>query len=472
MLWACVLLPHLALDGVLRRQAEPERPLALVAGPAQRRVLVALNAAAQRHGLRRGLGLGAAQALLPDLVVIEAEEGAVLRDRQLLASWAYRYSSQVSAVFPDALVLEVEGSLGLFGPWPRLESRLREALAALGFRHRIALAPNAAAAWVLAGHRDGLAIARPEDLRSALAAVPLRYSRLAREAILALERMGIGDLGRLSRLPRAGLGRRFGAELLAWLDRLHGESPEALPLYQPPERFDARIEFEYGVESSQALLFPLRRLTADLAAFLAGRDGGVQRFVLRFEHEDRVGSELAVGLLAPEREAGLLFDLARGRVEQLRLPAPVHGLRLIARELPPFVPAAQGLFDERARQALPWAQLRERLRARCGGESVYGLSAVAGHRPEKAWRRSDDSARESAPPSPLPRPHWLLPQPIPLREPLLRLLAGPERIETGWWDGEDARRDYYVAETVQGQRAWVFCAPGERGPFMLHGWFA
>ena len=47
-----------------------------------------------------------------------------------------------------------------------------------------------------------------------------------------------------------------------------------------------------------------------------------------------------------------------------------------------------------------------------------------------------------------------------------------KRQESGWWDGDDARRDYYVIRTAQGQRAWVFCAPGERGPYLLHGWFA
>jgi protein ImuB len=59
-----------------------------------------------------------------------------------------------------------------------------------------------------------------------------------------------------------------------------------------------------------------------------------------------------------------------------------------------------------------------------------------------------------------------------LRGPSPQVLAGPERIETGWWDGGDIRRDYYVVRTSQGQCAWVFCAPGEQGNWMLHGWFA
>ncbi|MGM3213884.1 hypothetical protein ACS229_29635, partial [Klebsiella pneumoniae] len=84
-----------------------------------------------------------------------------------------------------------------------------------------------------------------------------------------------------------------------------------LRYYQPPDRFDARIEFEYEIESSQALLFPLRRLLLDLAAFLCSRDGGVQRFDLHFEHDLLPASVLTIGLLAPERDAALLFEIAR-----------------------------------------------------------------------------------------------------------------------------------------------------------------
>ncbi|MFP3336172.1 DNA polymerase Y family protein, partial [Pseudomonas sp. SIMBA_064] len=75
------------------------------------------------------------------------------------AAWAYRFSSQVSLYYPRALLFEIESSLGLFGPWPQLEARLRKELTELGFRHRIVAAPNPAAARILANGYDGLAVA-------------------------------------------------------------------------------------------------------------------------------------------------------------------------------------------------------------------------------------------------------------------------------------------------------------------------
>ena len=112
-----------------------------------------------------------------------------------------------------------------------------------------------------------------------------------------------------------------------------------------------------------------------------------------------------------------------------------------------------------------------RAAARLGDEAVYRVAPDGDPRPERAWRRmqGDEAKIASAPARPA-RPAWLLPQPVPLRG-AVHIVSGPERLESGWWDDADARRDYYVLETAQGQRAWAFAPPGEQGGWMLHGWF-
>src|SRR5690606_11125489 len=146
MLWACILLPQLALDGVMRRHPDPDTPLVRVTGPAQRRVLHAVIPAAGAAGLRTGQSLGAAQALCGHFATSEDDPAEVDRWHDFLAAWAYRYSSLVCRTMPSALLLEVEASFKLFGPWPRFEAQLRADLDALGFRHRFTLAPHPHAA--------------------------------------------------------------------------------------------------------------------------------------------------------------------------------------------------------------------------------------------------------------------------------------------------------------------------------------
>lgn len=470
MRWACILLPQLAMDGILRGREDSDTPLVLLSGPPQRRLLQAVTPSARALGLRPGQTLTAAQSLNCAFASAEYEPAEIERWRSFLAAWAYGFSSQVSLHYPRCLLLEVQSSLALFGPWPRFEARLREELTALGFRHRITLAHNPAAARMLANLHDGLAVSDEQALRQRIAAMPLDRIGLPAELVTALARMGLRQVRQLQALPRDSLARRFPPELLAQLDTLLGVRPLALDYYRPPDVFDTRLELHFEVESTQALLFPLRRLTADLAAYLAGRDCGVQRFVLHLEHREGDDSQVPVGLLSAEREAAMLLEFTRGRLEQLQLRSPVLAIRLVARDLPVFVPQHQALFDERPQQTLGWEQLRERLRARLGDDAVQSLNAHADHRPEKAWRTqsaSNSLTRHSG-----ARPTWLLAEPQVLREGGLRILMGPERIESGWWDGEDVRRDYYLVETRNGQRGWAFRSVGEDGPLQLHGWFA
>ena len=137
MLCACILLPQLALDSVLRRVPDPEKPLALVTGPAHLRSLHAVNASAAQAGLTAGMRLSAAHALLADVATVEYDAQAEARWHRFLAAWAYRHSSLVSAQWPECVVLEARSSFQLLGPWPRFEARLREELTALGFTHRM-----------------------------------------------------------------------------------------------------------------------------------------------------------------------------------------------------------------------------------------------------------------------------------------------------------------------------------------------
>ncbi len=472
MLWAALHLPQRSLDAALRRQADPHAPLLLATGPAQRRVVALANAGAGAAGVHPGQALAAAQALCPRVAVLPLDEDEATRLLGLVAAWAYRYSGQVCSDGRDTVWLEIGGSLALFGPWPAFERALRDDLRGLGLRHALAVAPTLLGAQALARHQDGLAVTDPEILRRVLASLPLDCAPFDDDHAAALAGMGVRRLRQLFALPRAGLQRRFGADFLDMLDRLTGDAPDLREYWQPPDRFEARFEFDDEIRYSTGLLFPLRRLLGDLAAYLSGRDGGVQRFELVFEHDLRPPSTQVVGLLQPERDAARLFDLAKLTLERQAVPAPVRALGLRASELPPFVPSGRDLFEARPASALDWPALQARLQARLGDGAVHQLAPHADPRPEHAQKQVRPWRGKYAAPAPLPRPAWLLARPIPLRERQPRVLAGPERIESGWWDGGDVRRDYYVVQTAAGQRAWVFCPAGQLGDFMLHGWFA
>ena len=544
MLWVCLHFSNLPLDAVFEKD-EQSLPCAVVDGPRNRQQIAHANSIAARHGVAVGRTLAAARASCSTLQARSRDRAGEHRLLLSLAAWAYRFSSHVSLSEPDALLVEIGASLRLFGGWPALERRLRRELAALGHTPSLAVAPIAAAARVLAGQHDGLCIDQPGPALNAVGQVPLAHSRLSAEAIALLYNVGARTLRDVFALPRPELARRIGPDALGMLDRLRGIEPEILPLYQPPDRFEHRIELEYHIESWPPLLFPLRRLCGELALFLAARDGGVQRCELALDHEDKPATRVAIELLAPQRDARALYELVRSRLERAALQAAVCGIALIAKDLPEFRPRHNDLFAPRREQGLEWPELAERLRAHLGDDAVRGLVPAADHRPENAWRFAtvgemragysmqpqsfapETLARKAAagmavarPPSAAARdvrqriaqapetgcqttvpgaaparhpvspsaaardalqriaqarrlrPLWLLRRALPLRGPAPRILAGPERIESGWWDGGDTRRDYYVVETRDGQRAWAYLAADAVDGWMLHGWFA
>jgi len=469
MLWACLNFPDLPLRAVFDTE-ELGQACALVDGPRQRPQIVQANARAREAGVRRGQAVAAARAVHADVQARARDRAAERRLLHGLAAWGYRFSSHVSLSEPSALLIEVGASLRLFGGWPALERQLRSELAELEFRPTVAVAPLPAAARVLARRHDGFFAAQPDPMLGALARVPLMHSGLPEDTITLLYRVGLHTLRDVFALPRPELARRIGPEALGTLDRLRGLEADVLPLYRPPDRFEHRIELDDRVEAWPPLLFPLRRLCGELALFLAARDGGVQRCELVLDHENHAPTRVAIELLTPQREARSLYELIRSRLERVALTQPVCGIALLAKDLPTFKPQHRDLFEPKRAQALDWPELAERLRAHLGDDAVRGLAQAADHRPERAWRFAHDAKLIAA--EVRRRPLWLLSHALPLRGPAPHILAGPERIESGWWDGDDTRRDYYLVRTREGQRAWAYLPAGASSGWMLHGWFA
>lgn len=527
MRWVCVLFPRLALEGALRRRCDPEAPFALIEGPAQRQCIRAANDAARARGVKPGQALGFAEALFnaplftapghaqinvplskaPDatprrgsrsgssqrLETAPFDPDAVERWRRRLAAWAYGYSAQVSLHYPHVLVFEVASSLALFGPWPDLEARLRRELSELGFSHRLVIAPNPAAARVLVNGHDGLAV-DDNGLEAALGSLKLErvgFERIEAQSkiVQTLQRSGFRRLGELFALPRSALARRFGNGVMRHIGELRGEWPLALDVYRPAERFTRTFEFDQPVHALAGLAFPLKRLLQELGAFLIGQDAGVDRFRLTLALEDGPAQRIDIGLLAVQRDPEALLELTRAHLERVRLAGPVVALTLLAPRLADYAPTRRELLEGPARQAQAWASLHQRLVARLGEAVLKPMIEHREHRPEAAVLAgagprsgtcsSPYSGPYSGPCARLPssgtggadwRPGWLTATPRRCDGDVIQLLAGPERIESGWWDGGDIRRDYYLAEWNDGRHAWIWCEPGRNG-WYLHGWF-
>jgi protein ImuB len=485
MQWIALSLPNLPLEALTRALATPEPQ-----GIAEHHRIVACDGKALARGVRPGMATAAATALAPRLAVHPrnaAEETASLLG---LAGWAAQFTPSVALEPPDALVLEVSGSLRLFGGLKRIVAALREGCTHLGFTALVASAPTPRGAAWLARAGRGILVEDPARLEGALAALPVRVLARDADALEALAAVGATRIADMLSLPRAGLARRFGQLLLNDLDRALGRLPDPRAFFVPPATFYARLELPAEVTQAEALAFAARRLFVQLEGFLVARAAGVRRLVLRLFHREARITEVPIGFVAPSRDAAHFTALARERLATLALPSPVRALAAAADDIAPFAGEPLALFADGAHAPGDWQKLVERLRARLGATAVHGVAVAEEHRPEHAsvpsplaGERGTSSARSPAAGDRAEvglRPFWLLPSPQPLEEidavPYhggpLRLLAGPERIESGWWDGADIARDYFVAQAPDRSLVWVYRSRRAPGGWFLHGLFA
>ncbi len=473
--WIALYLPNLPLEALTRALAAPE-PQAV----AEHHRIVACDGKAAARGVRPGLSTAAASALARELAILPrnpAEETECLLG---LAGWAAQFTPSVALELPDALALELSGSLKLFRGLERIAAGLREGCARMGFTALVAAAPTARGASWLAHAGSEVLVAEPAELERALAGLPVRVMTGDAATLEALAAIGATRIGDVLALPRAGLARRFGRKLLDALDRALGRVPDPRTFFIPPAAFHARLELPAEVTQTEALLFAAKRLFVQLEGFLAARAGGVQRLALRLFHREAKFTAVPIGLVAPARDAAHFTLLARERLAALALPEAVRAIALEAGDVVPLVGEALALFDDGASSPGDWKKLVERLRARLGGAAVHGLAVAAEHRPERASRECEAGAGTAGVGHLGLRPFWLLPAPQPLAEidavphrgGPLKLLAGPERVESGWWDGGDVARDYFVAETADRALVWVYRERRPPGGWFLHGLFA
>lgn len=416
-----------------------------------------------------------------------------------LAVWAQQWSSWVSLGAGDEdelarsdaadaswLWLEIGASLKIFGGHGALRAQIVAALEPLGLAAHTAIAPTPQAARLLTAVREPRVITTPQAIEARLAPLRLELLALPPAAVAALRSAGFRRIGEVLSLADAALAQRFGPQVALYLQRLRGHAREPMPAVPFPKRYAGRADFDGEVYEAAALLFPLQRLLWELQGTLRAADRAIQRCTLRFTHRGHVDSELVLHSSLPSREAAHWLALARERCNGFVLPAPVRALQLLASE---FVAPAVGqrdFFASEAEQAQALHEVLDRLRARLGGDCIRQLQVHDDHRPERAWRapsmtalpampgRSGDGARHDGRATDerdaAPRPCWLLHEPRPLDAPPL-LVAGPERIESGWWDRGDVARDYYLARDAAGTRMWVY-QDLRGGGWFLHGLWA
>ena len=421
--------------------------------------------------------------------MLEADPHADLDLLTWLAEACRRYTPSLAIDPPAGVDLDITGTDALFGGEMTLVRDLMARIRGKGLNLRVGLADTPGLAWGLARFGDA-PVAPAGRTAEVLAGLPIAALRLEPDANAVLARLGLRRISQVMDLPRAGLTKRLGAEVVRRLDEAlgHRAAPLLLRLEPQPYLADQRL-FEPIMLETQVLQVA-EDLAHRLCARLEGEGLGGRRFVLELFRMDGAVHRIEVAasrpLRHPARIAGLFTERLAGLGEGLEADFGFDLVRLIAPAVAPFGTEV-GDFILGTDSDADFAGVVDRIDARLGAGAVKRLEPAPHTQiPERTVRavRFGDAAKSSwgdaEPPRygdiPL-RPLRLFPAPQRLegllaeapegppelftwRRVVRRVVGaeGPERIEPEWGrPGGDARpRDYYRLEDHLGTRYWVF----------------
>jgi protein ImuB len=469
MLWISIYLPELSLQshcrGVLGQVRE--LPLVISDGIATRPHVHAANACAREAGINAAMPVSSAQARANDLIVVPREPAKEAESLRQIANWLCQFTPMVS-LEPAGASLEISTSLTLFGGIVALANRIRTGIRALQFHASLGIAPTPLAAYLLAKASHfaaGVRMCRDRaQLKERLADIPLALFAWPYATLQPLTALGFTRIKDLLLQPRAGLQRRFGEVVLGDL-----------------EEFTSNIELLFDTTDIERICVPVQILLNELEGFLHARGAAVNEILITLKHDRVAKTDHRFGAGKPMRNAADWMRLVRERLAAQPLPDAVTGVALSAARLVAFQLKTESWLPTRDAETEQWQTLIERIASRLGEKSVFSIQVQHDHRPERAWQTGVDESKHRAEMSPdKPRPLLLLAEPkllvtmsgVPQYHGALSLLAGSERIETGWWDGFPVARDYFVARNPQQEVCWIFCDYRQERRWYLHGYFS
>lgn len=489
-----IWFPHLVTDWMARRQPELKNiPFAMTMQEKNRRVIKAVNAAAQSGGVFVNMVLADGRAMLPELEVMDYDPERPTKLLNSLAEWCIRYSPTVALDLPDGLFLDASGCTHLWGGEKEYLQDIQKRLNGFDYTVQFAMADTPGAAWALS-HFSNTDLVEPDQQVPALAPLPASALRLEMSVTDRLEKLGLHTIGSFMRMPRTALFRRFGASLLKRLDQATGAEMEFLEPVRPPVPHQERLPCPEPIKTAVGIEIALKNLLETLCLRLLRESKGLRQCVFIGLRLDGQVEKINVGTNRPSRNVQHLFKLFESKIQSME---PDLGIELFILEAPvveDLSGSQDALWQSSGTEGASIAELLDRFAGKPQTLAIHRYLPAEHYWPERSVKEAG-SLTESAALAwrhDLLRPPHLLLHPelievsvlMPDYPPLLFIYKGelhtvkkadgPERIEQEWWLQSGLYRDYYCVEDQHGARYWLFrLGDYDSGDvkWFLHGFF-
>ncbi len=489
-LWLCLCFPNLAVE-VFTRDRTKEAVLIT-----EKKIVVFLNQEARNLGLKPGISVAEALTIDESINFFERNKSREIEKLSQIAQWLYRFTPNVSIKKPKSVLLELSGSLKLFGGLKKIQQKILKSLEEKGLSVQVGVNMSPLSAQCFSEANAGKNL---KDIKTSISSIPIHILEVDQKIVGSLHKMGVYNCGQLFRLPLSDLSHRFGGQFTLYLKKLIGTIPDPQIFIENKPYFKSDITLIPEISDKNSLIFPMRRLIGELNEFLDARKLLTDSLLFKISHRNYKPKTLSVLLAKPEKDLRIFLMLAKLKLEKTDLMPEIDNICLLSERFSKSKNDSGDLFHETqfrqkdgyfpSKTEEKWrVQLINMMTAKLGPDSCYTLSTVSDHRPELSWSKEQpgqtnnpikpskqmDSDKEEN-----PRPLLLLkaPKRIPEknRSPdsleTLKILRGPERIDVGWWDNHPVARDYFIARDSSGALYWIYYDLSS-DKWYLHGIFS
>jgi len=381
---ACVLVPLFPLAARLR--SEPDlagEAVAILAGNGHAARVVAASKPARRAGVRSGLTLREARALLPGLIARASDAECERSAQEALLEAAETVSPRLEDGGAGTAYLDVDGLELYFGfSEAALARSLSAAVDGAGLPARVGVAASKLAARVAAESPESPVVVPSGGEAAFLAPLPLARLAPPEEIAETLERWGLARVGDFARLAEGEVVARFGEAGRRLHRTARGIDPSPLLPRAVPPVFSEGMDLEWPFVAVEPFLFVARTALERLAGRLAAHALACARLEAALMLDPEGIDGRAIDLPAPTRDVKTLLTLVRLDLEARPPGAPVRGFRFVAHPDRPRQ-AQLSLFGPAALSPEQLATCIARLVARLGEDRVGQPAAVDGHRPDR-----------------------------------------------------------------------------------------
>jgi len=271
-LYACLYVREFPAQALLRLRPELQnKPCVVMEGERPTQFICALNTKARTLGLTHGMS-AAEVDLYRDAVVLLRSPTTEAEARAIVLECAGGFSPRVEDRSEDTAllcVIDIAGTMHLFGPPQILAQTLLERAKALGIVACVTVSANLHAAACLAKGlppRVSVQVIRAGEEARALAALPLTVLDLTDKQAATFTHWGIRTLGMLAALPERDLIARMGQSGKRLRQLALGELPHLFQPIEPTFVLEERMELDAPLEDLEALLFAIALLLGQLIA--------------------------------------------------------------------------------------------------------------------------------------------------------------------------------------------------------------